>query len=226
MYGDYSRLKFSLPTDKPIAISGLEQRLTRAIGFPSGAGMFLKFWGRCLLWKRNDPEITALVRISKPPPVASGTTGSKVRMPPSWSWMAYEGGISYLQPPKGRTVWNEKAIQLRLTGSGETSWLFAIDELGLSAPIKSFTEGKNTADGDYQLTYDNPNESKSKQKKCVIIGSVHDIGHAEKGIHYVLVVSPVATNGSSNTWERISAGKLHGRFIHDLNAVSVSAEIV
>ncbi|KAF7509107.1 hypothetical protein GJ744_008334 [Endocarpon pusillum] len=220
LYADYSRLKFSLLTDKPIAISGLEQRLTRAIRTPSGAGIFIKFWGRCLLWKRNDPEVTELVRIS------SGTIGSKVRMPPSWSWMAYEGGISYLQPPKGRTVWNEKAIRLRLTGSGEISWLFAKDELGFSAPIKSFKEGENTADGDYQLTYDNPNESKSKQKKCVIIGSVQDVGHAEKGIHYVLVVSPVATKGSSNTWERIGAGKLHGRFIQDVNAVSVSAEIV
>jgi hypothetical protein len=140
--------------------------------------------------------------------------------------MAYKGGMSYLQPPEGRTTWNEKAVKLRLAGSAETSWLYGSNATRLSAPVKDFADGTNTTDGDYHLTYDNPNEAKGKQKKCVVIGSVQDKDQAERGIHYVIVVSPAATQGSSDTWERIGAGKLHGRFIHDVKAVSASAEII
>jgi hypothetical protein len=140
--------------------------------------------------------------------------------------MAYIGGMSYLQPPEGRTTWNKKAVELQLTGSAETSWLYANHGLKLSAPIKDIVDHTNTTDGDYQLVYDNPNEAKGKQKKCVIIGSVQDKDQAERGIHYVLVVSPATTEGSSGAWERVGAGKLHGRFIHDINTDSVSVDII
>jgi hypothetical protein len=224
-YEDYCRLEFSVMTDKPIAISGLEQRLTRAIGGASGAGMFQKFWGRSLLWKR-DPDTTALKPISKATSATSGISHSKGRMPPTWSWMAYKGGMKYLQPPERKTIWNEESVNLELTGSAETSWLYADNTLKLSAPVKDFTDGTNTTDVDYDLTYDDPDEAKGRQKKCVIIGSFQNKGQAEKGLHYVLIVSPATTQGSSDIWERIGAGKLHGSFIPTVNTPSASVEII
>ncbi|KAH9206156.1 heterokaryon incompatibility protein-domain-containing protein, partial [Leptodontidium sp. 2 PMI_412] len=220
LYEDYTRLEFSQQTDKAIGISGLEQRLTRAIGGYSGAGMFSTYWGRCLLWKRDDSEdskTAVLKRIPAPP---------NTKAPPSWSWMAYEGGMSYLHPPKGLTTWNEKYVKLQLTGTAATSWLYASKPLKLSASLMAFDDQENTKDGDYELTYDNDDERGAKEKKCVIIGSVQDRDQAERGLHYILVVKPPTNQGGSDTWERIGAGKLHGRFIQNMKAITNPVNII
>ncbi|CZT45597.1 uncharacterized protein RSE6_05918 [Rhynchosporium secalis] len=186
---------------------------TRVIGGSSGAGIFSKHWGRCLLWKRDDSgdsKTAGLKRIPAPP---------NTKAPPSWSWMAYEGGMSYPYPPEARTSWNEKSVELQLTGTADTSWLYAETTLKLSAPLMGFDDQEKTKDGDYELTYDNHDERKAKGKKCVIIGSLQDKDQAEKGLHFILVVKPATTHGGSDTWELIGAGKLHGRFIQDMKAI-------
>ncbi|XMA17689.1 hypothetical protein WAI453_010480 [Rhynchosporium graminicola] len=88
-----------------------------------------------------------------------------------------------------------------------------------------FDDQENTKDGDYELTYDNHDERKAKRKKCVIIGSLQDKDQAEKGLHFIPVVKPATTHGGSDTWERIGAGKLHGRFIQDMKAITNTVEI-
>ncbi|CZS89383.1 uncharacterized protein RAG0_00793 [Rhynchosporium agropyri] len=169
---------------------------TRVIGGSSGAGIFSKHWGRCLLWKRDDSgdsKTAGLKRIPAPP---------NTKAPPSWSWMAYEGGMSYLYPPEARTSWNEKSVELQLTGTADTSWLYAETTLKLSAPLMGFDDQEKTKDG-----------------------SLQDKDQAEKGLHFILVVKPATTHGGSDTWERIGAGKLHGRFIQDMKAITNTVEI-
>lgn len=76
------------------------------------------------------------------------------------------------------------------------------------------------------MTYADPDEAKARQKKCVIIGSFQNKGQAEKGLHYVLILSPATTQGCSDIWERIGAGKLHGSFLPIVNTASASVEII
>ncbi|KAN0089529.1 hypothetical protein V8E51_019789 [Hyaloscypha variabilis] len=104
-----------------------------------------------------------------------------------------------------------------LDRSAEASWLYASNTLRLSAPVNDFTDGTNTTDVDYDLTYDDPDEAK---------GGFQNKGQAEKGLHYVLIMSPDTTQGISDIWERISAGKLHGSFIPTVETASASVEII
>ena len=96
LFQRYSRLEFSHIEDRPIAIDGLMDRLTGALRTQSLAGLFEAFRGRCLLWKRAE-EVTRLKKI----PLGTHTK----KTPPSWSWMAYEGAITFLQPEGDTLDW-------------------------------------------------------------------------------------------------------------------------
>ena len=90
IYAQYSRLAFTRIEDRPLGIRGLETRLIR--GFPSqkgGHGIFCDdgFLHQSLLWRRGHDEKT-MERIHFPD--GGGA--------PTWSWMAYKGGISYVDP--------------------------------------------------------------------------------------------------------------------------------
>ncbi|KAJ4390805.1 hypothetical protein N0V93_004403 [Gnomoniopsis smithogilvyi] len=110
LYQDYSRLGLSNPTDRPLAIGGLQERILNALnarggfgvldeetpergGHSSGRGLLR----RSLLWCRGTDE-AALRAIN----FLSDHALHKV---PSWSWMAYEGGIDYLSPEFGQVDW-------------------------------------------------------------------------------------------------------------------------
>ncbi|KAK3897697.1 hypothetical protein C8A05DRAFT_38726 [Staphylotrichum tortipilum] len=78
LFEKYSRCGLSNPTDRSVAIQGLEQRLGERLLSGWRYGVLGRFFHRCLIWqprggkkvKRIDPNI------------------------PSWSWMAYTGEIT------------------------------------------------------------------------------------------------------------------------------------
>jgi hypothetical protein len=85
-------LGFTHEWDKLVAIAGLEQRLIKKFADRSGAGIFVNYRSRWLLWERAN-GVEVLKRID--------FTISTVKAPPLWSWMSYIGGITFLEPPKG-----------------------------------------------------------------------------------------------------------------------------
>jgi hypothetical protein len=144
LYRKYSRLGFSEQTDKPIAISGLEQRLLKVFEDRGGAGIFEKHWGRCLLWKRASKQ-PSLERIQFQPPLSGDAYNStstkpksryKFRPPPSWSWMSYKGSIDYVQPPPAGVDWNLTGVKLRYTGDSKTSWFSAAENMCMEAEAR------------------------------------------------------------------------------------------
>ncbi|KAF4938928.1 Serine/threonine-protein kinase ULK3 [Colletotrichum fructicola] len=94
LYERYSDLALTSKGDRPIAIRGLEMRLIRTFKTVGGFGMFECYLHRCLLWHRSGLH---LKRIDK-----NLFRGDRV---PSWSWMAYDGGIRYLNVPLGGVSW-------------------------------------------------------------------------------------------------------------------------
>jgi hypothetical protein len=154
IYSKYSRLDFTRLSDRPIAIRGLEARLIG--GFPSkkgGHGIFgdSGFFHHGLLWRRGDDE-PALRRIEFP----DGQDGA-----PTWSWMAYQGGISYIDPADAlkeyttfdSVVW-ESADRLR------SPWNRVIsnedyddeDERSPRKKVKHMTSGPTERAEDWDLT--------------------------------------------------------------------------
>src|ERR1700749_4852812 len=85
-------LAFTNNEDRSIAISGLEKRLIRTFNTRGAYGVFDTFLNRSVLWQRGGDEMN---RISYP----------ARRSVPSWSWMAYDGRITYVDVPFGQVDW-------------------------------------------------------------------------------------------------------------------------
>ena len=83
-----------------VAISGLEARIARAIGCESRYGIFQRYLHRNLLWQRSDGKKTKRI-------------GYETSIVPSWSWMAYDGGIQFIDIPFSDVDWIEN---LRFNG--------------------------------------------------------------------------------------------------------------
>jgi hypothetical protein len=114
LYKQYSRLGFTRWEDRPVAIAGLEKRLQKAFNTKGRYGIFDdgnktdgSLFHRSLLWRRawevdekgdGDP----LVAITFP--------AAKNFHVPSWSWMAYKGGIDYTDPPYQTAIWETAGI--------------------------------------------------------------------------------------------------------------------
>jgi hypothetical protein len=95
VYQRYSRLAFTRETDRPVAINGLEKRLLRTFGTKGGFGIFEHpdYLLRCLLWQRAAHNYMSAIIYPES------------RKVPSWSWMAYDGWISYTDVPFGQVCW-------------------------------------------------------------------------------------------------------------------------
>ncbi|KAF4304736.1 serine threonine protein kinase [Botryosphaeria dothidea] len=126
---------------------------------------------------------------------------------PSWSWMAYEGGIDYLNPPFNGTDW-ERGIKSPWTqqSSQESSW-HTTDRRGnrvLEGKAYKFSVGN-----DDDITFDHEDNKEVENLGCVVIGT-SKLGIDQKNKeYYVLVIGKQSGSG----WERIGAGKLLGKSI-------------
>lgn len=84
LYERYTSLAFSNPSDRPIAILGLQERLANVFNTPAAYGCFAAYFARGLLWRRRDSR--RMSRLALP-------SGQRL---PSWSWFSKAGAIQYL----------------------------------------------------------------------------------------------------------------------------------
>ncbi|KAL5586394.1 hypothetical protein FOBRF1_016264 [Fusarium oxysporum] len=98
LYEKYSRLNFSYTSDRPVAILGLEKHLSSVLQTRGEFGVFEQYLARSLLWSR--PENISLNSI----------TFQDDYHVPSWSWMAYEGPITYANIPFDEAEWSTDCL--------------------------------------------------------------------------------------------------------------------
>jgi hypothetical protein len=213
LYIQYSRLKFTRISDRPIAIGGLEQRLIHDFNTYGGFGVFDDGHGllrRSLLWNRGSDENT-LERIVFP--------ADRQMMVPSWSWMAYKGGIDYLELPFDRVDWEEEEIRSPWKPGSRGVWHTG-DQAGiveLSAVARDF-DFTGTTGPESKIIYDNPAKSSgpSPPVKCVVVGRLKSEGqNGLNRMHYVLLVTPKASQvgRGGQVCERVGVGYVLGRWI-------------
>jgi hypothetical protein len=212
LYQNYSRLGLSLPKDRPIAIDGLQRRLLKAFDTEGDFGIFDEgpqggHLRRSLLWRRgyDVPEMPGLVPIESP--LDSGHT----TVVPSWSWMAYIGGIDYLDLEFNGVDWME--LHSPWTRQGWENSQSVIprqpgERLYLGGISRDFDELKSKK-GESLLVYDRPVEK--AVHKCVILGKKRGIAAPGSRLNYVLLVAP--TDSEANQWRRIGAGYLPERCV-------------
>ncbi|VUC30666.1 unnamed protein product, partial [Clonostachys rosea] len=171
-YAKYSRLGLSEPTDRAVAIAGLEERILEKLNVSGGWGVLDDssatggqngLLRRSLLWRRGK-EVEAMSPID----FTQKTGYSRV---PTWSWMAYKGGIDYIEPEFGATDWGE--IQSPWSSSKERSTShqsIGTHPLALVAKARDYDDKNTDGIQGHFVVLDSPEQSKHLVKKCVILG--------------------------------------------------------
>lgn len=202
LYMQYSRLEFSVSTDRRVAIAGLETRLIDAFDTAGGFGLFERYLGRSLLWTRA-PDVAHLTKIPSEPPQSPV---------PSWSWMAYEGAISFLDLPFGDIDWTAN-VEFRSPYSQSASSRASRGRMS-SNRDRHRTELKVVArpfemiaalhaSNSSSIVWDDPTAAHDRLM-CVVIGRLASESDVPTQKHWVLIVREL----KAGLYERVGAGSL------------------
>jgi hypothetical protein len=217
LYKQYSRLKFTRIEDRPFAIAGVENRLWKGYNTEGGYGIFDDGPGnglfhRSLLWQRGEDE---------PPPGLEAIVfppGSNTSVP-SWSWMAYRGGIDYLDPPFDKTDWEKNDIHPPWTRGNNSARALETAHrdagIELVAVARDFNVARSQI-GEVKLVYDTEsNKSDGSKVRCVIVARSKEGRTDSEKTHYVLIVVSMNQTGAGGDriYKRVGAGYLPGRCI-------------
>lgn len=206
LYQQYSKRLFSRPRDRPIAISGLEKRLTSIFNTRGGYGVFQNFLERSLLWKRAD-ETHSLKQIEF----------THQRNVPTWSWMAYDGPISYVQANFNKVDWTNEYSSPFDSGSGAAGkWHWEANGtnrppiLGLSR-VRELDRTKNSNVLLKTITFDIPDpHQQTEELRCMVLGKAKSDEKAGCSTLecYVLIVEASSDKTLRGVYSRVGAGTL------------------
>ncbi|KAL8299223.1 hypothetical protein RB593_009210 [Gaeumannomyces tritici] len=195
VFKTYSQLELTRPTDRPIAIAGVQKRLAKEMDTLVASGIFTKseYLHRSLLWRRaGDLPLQWIHNMS--PPV------------PTWSWMAYMGAIDYLETASAQIDWNSD-ISLSLKTDTSSSSKTDTDTAELTAPVIAFKA--ETPPSLRPLIMDNGRPADVQKLKCVVVAKGWSLSSGHSGdneVYYVLLVLPMQTTGERPQYQRLGVG--------------------
>lgn len=204
LYERYSRLALSYPSDRPIAIRGLESRLINTFGTSGGIGIFEIYLHRSLLWQRAGDTLKSITSF-RDAPVSS------------WSWMAYDGPIRYLNVPFGDVAWSENITSpfskdgsrnAEVSGNLRDNKVIATSPLELEAPVWNILYAESG-----QRIMDDPGRAFGQPIQCVVFGKSKVPPMNESQKHWVLLVHPKKVADDVTVYERVGVGVLKKRDI-------------
>jgi len=165
LFETYSSLSLSFQTDRAVAISGLERRLEKS-GFGAAPyGLFCNHY-RSLLWQRRGGWLQRIKYPAK-------------RSVPSWSWMAYYGGIEYVNIPLQGMEWLTRSQQL----GKDLRW----GSSALSITVNKLSHGELSKEL-LRLSLDDPDSIELQDIMCVILGRHYD-GESGDAEYYTILVT-------------------------------------
>ncbi|RDW69439.1 hypothetical protein BP6252_08459 [Coleophoma cylindrospora] len=131
---DYSQRGISEATDRAIAISGLMDRIGVGLQSVVHHGIIEKHLHRTLLWRRLGGLKSKRIEYKAP-------------SVPSWSWMAYEGGVAFVHDILGSlalidglkldqrelatTIWKFTDLNMRIDARNDVMGYYLLDSKGL-----------------------------------------------------------------------------------------------
>ncbi|KAG5829698.1 hypothetical protein H9Q74_000217 [Fusarium xylarioides] len=207
LYKTYSKLGFSHWEDRAVAMNGLEQRLAWGFKCRGKFGILgdpiqadhRSLLHRSLLWTRALNK-DSLRNIQFP---------SHREKIPTWSWMAFQGEIDYLSVPFDQVDWDAElkspweATETKSTGRSEKP----------SIRARAYRLSLRETSPDVNLVFNSQDQLQPRISNalCVVVGRAREIVPERGRIHYVLLVRPFDSVGSSmnvRTCERVGAGSL------------------
>ncbi|KAK4896717.1 hypothetical protein LTR27_005311 [Elasticomyces elasticus] len=202
LYRTYSTLAFMNAVDRPVGIAGLESRLIRAFGTDGGYGIFEKYLHRGIMWQRASSDVQ---RIS---------FSRAVDQVPSWSWMAYQGPIKFVDIPFKSVYWEIEEIQSPWTAEPAPTGSRHSTRRRSGAclvVIPRIFKSPVSATSDECLVFDDGTVDPGPQTRCVVVGRQrHYAGSSAARRHYVLLVRQ---RPRPDLYERVGVGWLPGSAI-------------
>jgi hypothetical protein len=187
IYEQYSHLDFTIVTDRSAALTGLEKRLARTYETHGSFGILERFLHRSLMWQRaGDAPMTKICY-------------SKDRNVPSWSWMAVEGPIQYMDIPFDGVNWSEdiRSPFKQLVGVIGSQYDVSGDIDAIARDLVLPLQG-----ADVQVVFDQPGGTQPRVLKCVVVAKekVDRVTDLQK--YYVLLARSIHASRGSKEYER------------------------
>ncbi|OTA65407.1 HET-domain-containing protein [Hypoxylon sp. EC38] len=204
LYEMYSKLAFTVPTDRSVGIIGLERRLAKTFQTRSDYGVLECYPGRSLIWKRACPGKLKRIKYGDDCTV------------PSWSWMAYSGEISYVSAPFGGVSWDKEQLHIPFGKDGRlrntTQTLTGKPEPMIRAPVTNINMNTHGDEILQRLVFDEVTVSDPNALRCVVLGNDKE-GDQETRRYYVIAIQSCGEACSKNVYKRVGAGSLLERHI-------------
>ncbi|CAH0025819.1 unnamed protein product [Clonostachys rhizophaga] len=124
---EYSKCGLTYKSDRDTALQSLLERMSRELATDVKYGIARCFIGSLLLWKRTAKEMTSPI-------------GYERRTVPSWSWMAYDGSIEFI---------DKFRYELRIPQSSDLEFAQDGEDLVKIRKFENCRLGENKRDNEY-----------------------------------------------------------------------------
>ena len=170
LFKKYLQCGLTNQSDRDTAISGLLERIESALKTEERYGVFHCFLSSLLLWKRSDEKM--------------GPISYACRKVPSWSWMAYPGGIDFVSDSS-------------LMVPDPEDLRFGADQEALIVKVRQFKNCRLKPEGKVCAILAGPQsvgslwfdmETNNQSEHCVVVGVRGDMKKDPEKTYYILVV--------------------------------------
>jgi hypothetical protein len=201
LYERYSGLAFTKPSDRPVAILGLQERLARAFRTQAAYGCFKVYFARGILWARRDER--RMTRINLP-------AGRRV---PSWSIFSKEGPIKYMELKFKEIDWAtaedfenpfDRALVPELEKSSELGFGGDLETLRGLARSMTVTRWEKLN----YIIFDEEGEFEIDDLRCVVIGRDKVASGEDNPKYHVLIIQKARSVLGVDIYERVGVASL------------------
>jgi hypothetical protein len=194
---DYSKRNLTYLADRRVAMSGLEDRIANALECRSRYGIFEEYLHRTLLWHAPNDK---LEKITYP-------NDSYV---PSWSWMAYSGGIELLDVPLEKVDWVDHLMFDEGCDHALITNVLSFKNLATKADGKQYAVLDSNRVERGWIQYDVGDSEELVDEKCVVVGTTNGRLRMGRKRYYLLVVRPT---GVDNDYRRVGIGRIQSNCV-------------
>jgi hypothetical protein len=183
----------------------LEARIARARGCQSRYGIFEQYLHRNILWQRSEGKME---RIGYDDHV------------PSWSWMAYDGGIQFMDIPFGKLDWDDDfrfnnwidKLRFNKHKCALVTNVCVFRNCGLEQRDTSYAILDSNKAERGQIQFDIEASEDLHAERCVVVGRETDMDNnlPTNMKFYILVVRQTSVN---DEYRRIGAGWIQSDYV-------------
>jgi hypothetical protein len=194
-----------VPSDRSVAILGLERRLARTFHTEAMYGLFAIYFGRGLLWQRGSPQRMKHIASKGAHPV------------PSWSWFSKEGSIKYMNLEFEKIEWVTKDLRGPFKHKGNSprpSYTSEINErpngfMGLSRRLVL-----KKLELLVRISFDVEDEFDIEDLRCIVVGRDKAKVNGPQAQVHVLIVHPLNPSDSI-AYKRVGVASLMAAHVGD-----------